>query len=219
MSDNKSLFIFGAGGHAVSVANVAIAAGYSIVCFIDGRKSAVELLGIKVVESASEAVALFPNSRCAVAIGDNFVRQRVARELSSEFETLVFPPLIHPSATVSTFSTVGNGTLVMPNAVIGPNSRVGSFCLVNTRASIDHDCLMEDFSSLAPGAVTGGTVSIGLRSAVSIGAVIKHGVSIGQDCVIGANSYLNKNLSSNIVAYGTPAKHIRLRSVGDPYLK
>jgi acetyltransferase-like isoleucine patch superfamily enzyme len=77
---------------------------------------------------------------------------------------------------------------------------------------------MLDFSSLAPAAVTGGTVQIGLRSAISIGATIKHGLKIGDDSVVGANSYLNIDLPSNQIAYGTPAKSVRTRKIGDSYL-
>jgi acetyltransferase-like isoleucine patch superfamily enzyme len=106
----------------------------------------------------------------------------------------------------------------MPNAVVGPNTRVGRFCIVNTSASIDHDAAMADFSSLAPGAVTGGGVSIGRRSAVSMGAVIKHRVRIGDDCVVGAQSYVDKDLPDNVVAYGTPARSVRTRKAGDAYL-
>jgi len=77
---------------------------------------------------------------------------------------------------------------------------------------------MSDFCSLAPAAVTGGNVKIGMRSAISIGAVIKHGITIGNDCVIGANSFLNKDLPHNIVAYGVPARKVRNRNIGDSYL-
>jgi acetyltransferase-like isoleucine patch superfamily enzyme len=106
----------------------------------------------------------------------------------------------------------------MPQAVVGPNSKVGKFCLLNTHASIDHDCIMHDFSSLAPAAVTGGVVSIGRRSAVSIGAIIKHGVKIGDDSIVGAGSYLNKDLPSHQIAYGTPAIKVGERNIGEPYL-
>ena len=43
-------------------------------------------------------------------------------------------------------------------------------------------------------AVTNGKVEIKFRSAISIGACIKHEVSISVDGVLGANSYLNKDL-------------------------
>jgi len=78
--------------------------------------------------------------------------------------------------------------------------------------------VMEDFSSLAPGALTGGRVRIGARSAVSIGATVKHGVSIGSDSVIGASSYVHTDVPAGVVAYGSPARKVRERFQGETYL-
>jgi sugar O-acyltransferase (sialic acid O-acetyltransferase NeuD family) len=212
------IVIFGAGGHAVSVANVAISAGYKIAYFIDANKKADYLLGIKIIRDISELVNKKDYEYC-IAIGDNALRERIYKELMSVNIDINFPSLIHKSAVISIFSTIGNGTVVMPNAIVGPNSTVGKFCIINTQSSIDHDCNMLDFSSIAPNAVTGGTVTIGYRSAISIGAVVKQGLKIGNDSVLGASSYLNKNLVNNKVAYGIPAKEVRDREVGDEYLK
>ena len=155
----------------------------------------------------------------AIAVGDNAARQTIYKNLVEKIPSLYFPSLVHTSAVISFFTEIGDGTVVMPKSVIGPNSKVGKFCLINTQSSIDHDCEMLDYSSLAPGALTGGNVKIGLRSAISIGAIIKHGLKIGDDSVVGANSYLNIDLPNNQVAYGTPAKQVRIRSIGDAYLK
>ena len=213
----RPLIILGAGRHAVSVANVAMSAGYDIALFIDQNKKGSRLLGVKIIGDISE---LINNSEFdySIAVGDNFLRERIFNELLKRYSHLRFPYLVHQSAVVSHFSKMGDGVVVMPNAIIGPNSAVGKFCLVNTQASIDHDCVMSDFSSLAPGAITGGNVSIGQRSAISIGAVVKDGIKIGNDNVLGANSYLDKDLGSNCVAYGTPARVIRSRETGDAYL-
>lgn len=212
------LVIIGAGGHAVSVANVAISAGYAIECFVDESKQGSNVLGYSVIGNISALDNVYARSY-AIAIGDNALRERVYGDLLALWPELEFPPLVHQSASISPFAEVGPGTVVMPQAVIGPASRVGRFCILNTRASLDHDCVMQDFSSLAPGAVTGGNVNIGFRSAVSIGAVIKHGITVGVDSVLGANSYLDDELPDNRVAYGSPARIIRSRNTGDAYLK
>lgn len=213
----RPLVIVGAGGHAVSVANVALSAGYTIQCFVDKNKKGLDLLGFSIMGDIAELGN--PDSYSfGIAVGDNAIRERIYNELQAKHENLNFPSLVHASATVSSFASVGDGTVVMPQAVIGPNSKVGKFCLINTQASIDHDCVMLDYSSLAPAAVTGGAVVIGTRSAVSMGATIKNGVKIGNDSVVGANSYLNKDLPDNQLAYGTPAKQVRSRNVGDAYL-
>ncbi|ABP33535.1 acetyltransferase [Polynucleobacter asymbioticus] len=214
----RPLVILGAGVHAVSVANVALSAGYEIECFVDRNKKGSNLLGYSIIDKLDE-LNILDGFSFAIAVGDNALRERIYKELLSEASDLHFPSLVHSSAVISFFAEIGEGVVVMPKAVIGPNSKVGRFCLINTQASIDHDCVMLDYSSIAPAVSTGGGVTIGLRSAVSIGATIKHGVKIGDDCVVGASSYLNKDLASNQVAYGIPAKPVRMRSIGDEYLK
>jgi sugar O-acyltransferase (sialic acid O-acetyltransferase NeuD family) len=213
----RPLAIIGAGGHAVSVANVALSAGFTISHFIDKNKQGLYLFGHRIIGHLNE-LDNAENFSFAIAVGDNAVRERIYKDLVLAMPNLHFPPLVH-SSVISFVAEIGEGTVVMPKAIIGPNSKVGKFCLINTQASLDHDCVMFDFSSLAPAAVTGGTVTIGLRSAVSIGAIIKQGLIIGDDCVVGANSYLNKDLPNNQVAYGTPAKAVRARKIGDAYLK
>lgn len=202
------IVIIGAGGHAVSVANVALSAGYKIKCFYDKSGSRKDLLGYKVVGD----IGFLINTNefaFAIAVGDNEVRENIFNEMSRKHENVYYPPLIHRTALISSFCSIGAGVLVMPHAVVGPNSWVGKFCLINTRASIDHDCVMHDFSSVAPGATTGGGVKIGYRAAVSLGAVIKEKIIIGDNSIVGANSFLNKDLGSNLVAIGSPAVVVR----------
>lgn len=212
-----ALIIIGAGGHAVSVADVAHSAGYRVAAFVDPAKAGGTLLGVTIVEAA-DTLGAPAGFAFAIAVGDNAVRARVHQALCDTHGELHFPALIHASAVISPYSQVEAGTVVMALAAVGPNSRIGRFCLINTRASLDHDCHLADYASLAPAAVTGGNVRIGERSAISIGAVIKHGLSVGQDSVLGANSYLHRDLADNLVAYGNPARSVRSRAAGEPYL-
>jgi acetyltransferase-like isoleucine patch superfamily enzyme len=71
---------------------------------------------------------------------------------------------------------------------------------------------------LAPNATTGGNVSVGEFSAISIGATIKHGISIGKHTIIGAGALVLNNFGDNCIVYGTPAKEIRKRTAGERYL-
>jgi sugar O-acyltransferase (sialic acid O-acetyltransferase NeuD family) len=217
LQPSKNLVILGAGGHAVSIANVAHSAGYKIKYFIDPHAKSSQIIGIDVLGELS-GISNLEDYAFGLALGDNFLRQKVYQETINQYPDLNFPPLVHSSAIISIYTQIGVGTVVMPGAIVGPNSTIGSFCILNTKASIDHDCVMSDYSSIAPGVITGGTVRIGLRSAISIGAIIKHGISIGEDTVIGANSYVNKNIEGFSVAYGSPVKIIRVRKAGEKYL-
>src|SRR5688500_14187516 len=106
----------------------------------------------------------------------------------------------------------------MAGAVVNSDGSIGNSCILNTKASLDHDSLMEDFSSLAPNATVVGNVVIGAFSAVSLGASIIHGVKIGEHSVLGAGALAVDDIPHHSVAYGTPAKVIRKRLEGDKYL-
>ena len=214
----KKIVIIGAGGHAVSVANVAISAGYKVSYFIDINKKEKKLLGVEILEGLSE-LKNKSEFYYHIGIGDNALRWRLYEEVKKINPELKFPSLIHKSSVISYLSKIGIGSVIMPNAIVGPNSCVGDFCILNNNSSLDHDSKMFDFSSLAPSSVTGGRVTIGHRSAVSIGSVVKQGIKIDSDTILGANSYLNQNLPNNCIAYGSPAKVIRQRKIGEEYLK
>lgn len=211
------IIIIGTGGHAVSVLNVALGSGMSVIAFVDDNKAGNDLLGIPII-AMEQCFEENETANLAIAIGDNTVRERVSNECKSKLPLAHFPSIIHPSAVIGINSKVGYGTVVMPLVNVGPNSSVGNFCIMNTSSSIDHDCEMKSFSSIAPRVVTGGNVCIGMRSAISIGATVKHGIDVGDDTVVGANSYVNKAVDNNVVAYGSPCKSVRERFRGDPYL-
>ena len=216
-SNDTSIIILGAGGHSSSVASVAISAGFKIRAFVDPLCQLGNHLGVPSYSSITQ-IENFASYSFTIAVGDNSKRQEIYERAIEEFGSLRFPILAHQSSVISSFSEVAEGTVIMPLSIVGHNSVVGKFCILNTRSSLDHDCLMQDFSSLAPGAITSGLVTIGTRSAVSLGAVIKQRVTIGNDTIIGANSYVNQDIESNCIAYGTPAKKIRFRNSKDSYL-
>ena len=71
---------------------------------------------------------------------------------------------------------------------------IGNGVIINTSSSVDHDCYLKDFCSLAPGVNIGGNVVIGKRTFLSIGAKVMHGIKIGNDNVVGGSSFVNKNI-------------------------
>ena len=212
------IVIVGAGGHATSVAETAAAAGYEIVAFVGRPDHGATRFGVPIVtEVPAEHMAR--GGVLAVAEGDNAAREAVVSQLGVEVTADVFPALVHPSASVSRFASIGAGTVILQAGVVGAAAAVGAFCIVNTGASVDHDGVLGDYASLGPGATLGGTVHIGRRSAIGIGAVVKHGLSVGDDAVLGAGSYAHTDVPANCVAYGSPAAFVRHRNPGDPYLR
>jgi acetyltransferase-like isoleucine patch superfamily enzyme len=47
---------------------------------------------------------------------------------------------------------------------------------------------------------------------------VLHGVQIGEHTVIGAGATVTRSIEGFAVAYGTPARVVRSRQLGEPYL-
>ena len=211
---HEHLLIIGCGGHSKVVSDIAESQGYSNISYLNTFGGDDRFLGREVLhyEPLGYEDAFF------VAIGDNRVRQRVTAEFLEKNPRAKQPSLIHPTSVISKYSSIGTGVVIMPLCVINHSTEIGDGVIINTRSSVDHDSNLRDFSSIAPGVSMGGNVWIGERSAVSIGATIKHGVKIGRDVLIGANSLVLSDVEDSSVAYGLPAKNIRNRTQGEKYL-
>ena len=216
-AENESLFVIGAGGHAKSIAEVAIAAGFTIKAFISTEAENSEFMGIRVLKSLPEDIAVRTES-IAIGIGANYLREKVMLELQEFCQLSRFPALVHPTAVIASSAQIDLGTTIHQNSVVGPSSQNGKFCTVNTSATIDHDCVMHDFSSIGPGAHTGGGVTIGKRAHISIGAIAIHGIEIGSDSILGAGSCATDSIPELTVSVGTPARVLKQRLINDPYL-
>jgi sugar O-acyltransferase (sialic acid O-acetyltransferase NeuD family) len=219
----ENIVIVGAAGHAKAVIDVVERAGRCrIAGLVDSFKPPGESwFGYKLLGSEGDLPALVQSldlGACLVAIGDNWRRHQAVERIRALAPQLEFITAVHPSAQLARGVSLGRGTVVMAGAVVNSDSRVGSFCILNTNCSLDHDGIMEDYASLAPGAVTGGNVRIGAFSAVSLGARVLQGRSIGEHTLIGAGALVLEDIPAYRVAYGTPAAVVRERSPGDKYL-
>ena len=207
----------GSGGHAVSVADVARSAGFEVVGFTSDSDAGRELQGVPILSVIPDA-HVASGGAVTIAVGDNFRRQHEWEKLTEKGPTLYFPALCHERAVVASDVQLSPASVVMQGAIVVSGAVVGTGAVMNTGSILDHESSLADFASLAPGAVVGGRVKIGARTAVSIGAVVRHGLSIGRDTVLGAACYADKDLPNQVVAYGVPARVQRSREPGDPYL-
>ena len=209
--------MWGTGGHAKGLAEIAMASGLQIQAFISPNSDYQTFLGFNAYPDLPEGLA--PASAViAIRIGDNFTCQKVWLELNKTYPISMFPPLIHPTASIAEDSEIEQGSTVHQNFVVGTSSQVGIFCTLNRTSSIEHDCVVGDFASFGPGARTGGNVTVGERAVLTISPTIRHGVQIGHESVLSAASYAYKSIPPLTVAVGAPASFLKDRKAHDPYL-
>ena len=78
--------------------------------------------------------------------------------------------------------------------VIERNVQIGSHCSIYTISTIDNKM---------------GEVIIKENARIGTHSTIMPGVTIGKNSIVGAYSFVNKNIPDNAVAYGVPVKIIR----------
>ncbi len=217
------ILLIGASEHAKVVMDIVEKQGkHQILGLIDSYKPAGEdIFGYKILGAEDALVNLFQRGEATggiITIGDNWTRYLMAEKIKLLAPEFNFVTAIHPSASIARGVTIGAGSVLMAGVAVNSDSKIGEHCILNTQSALDHDCVMDDFSSLAPGVTTGGKVSIGAFSAISLGANIIHGVSVGEQTVLGAGALALKDIPDHCVAYGIPAKVMRKRAEGEKYL-
>lgn len=210
----KDLILIGSGGHAGAVADAATSAGFNIVGFFDPtpRPAASDRKVMDSLDGIDIAATDF-----ALGIGANYSREDAYASIKNSFPGARFPAIVHSSAWVSPLATLAEGVVVMSMASVGPGCVVEFGALLNTGSSLDHDSLLSSYASLGPGARTGGNVRIAERTVIGLNAGVLQGVSIGSDTVVGAHSFVNKDIPGATVAYGAPATPLRQRQRDDRY--
>lgn len=114
-----------------------------------------------------------------------------------------------PAALICRSASFGEGLQLMPSAIIHSDVRIGLQCIVNTRALVEHDCVLEDGVEIGPGAVLCGRVHVGAHSWIGANATVRPRVRIGANTIIGAGSVVVTDIPNNCVAVGVPARVIR----------
>lgn len=166
MAGVQKVVMVGSSGHAGVIAELlSHLPDLSLSGVIDDFRAPGEVVfGVPVLgalESLPDLAAQVEAQAAIVAVGDNFQRRRLQRRASALCPHLLWPAVVHPTAIVARATDLGPGAVVLAGAVVQNGARLGAGTLMNTRASLDHDSVLEDFASLAPGAVTGGRVVVG----------------------------------------------------------
>ncbi|HEX8091381.1 MAG TPA: acetyltransferase [Blastocatellia bacterium] len=206
--DSKSVLVIGAGGHAKVVISNLRAAGYSVTDVYDDDRGrwGTSVLGVPVRGAIAE-LAHAGRRVAVIAIGDNRVRERLAREIDMEWVTVA-----HPLSYIHSSVRLGEGSVVSAGAIIQPDAFIGAHAIINTGATVDHDCVVGDFAHLAPGVRLAGGVRIAAGAFLGTGAIVIPCRSVGEWAVIGAGGVVVRDIPAGATAVGIPAKPLNQHS-------
>lgn len=184
--------LYGASGHAKVIIDILNANNIEISEIFDDNRLITSLNGC-VVSSPRET-----NEELIISIGNNEIRKKIVEKRY----TSKYGIAIHPSAIISSFAKIGEGTVVMPGAIIQSGAVIGKHCIINTGAKIDHDCIIDDYVHISPNATLCGNIHIGEGTQVGVGSSIVPGIKIGKWTLVCAGSVVTTDIPDNCVAAG-----------------
>jgi acetyltransferase-like isoleucine patch superfamily enzyme len=143
------------------------------------------------------------------------------------------PNLIAPSAKLGKDVRVWNFAYVGPDSIIGDNTKVGSLAHIDYNVVIGKNCKIEGLAYIAPMSRIGDNVFVGPSavltndpyplsdkmigvtlesgSIICAGAVVKAGVRVGKNSVVGMGAIVTRDVPDETVVIGVPAKAVYTR--------
>jgi UDP-2-acetamido-3-amino-2,3-dideoxy-glucuronate N-acetyltransferase len=138
------------------------------------------------------------------------------------------PFVVSPSAIIGKNVKIWNYAYVGSNTKIGDNTKIGSLAHVDYNVVVGNDCKIEGLSYIAPMSRIGNNVFIGPSACLTndpyppsermvgiivedgavicANSVIKAGVTVGENSVVGMGSVVTKDVPRDSVVIGVPAR-------------
>jgi sugar O-acyltransferase (sialic acid O-acetyltransferase NeuD family) len=210
----KKIVIWGATGQSLVLEEI-LRNEFDILAFFDRMPVQTPIPGVPIFEGIDGFNEWKTHHRpegpihFIVAIGGDrgFDRLGIHRQLQSSDLRPV--NAIHPSAFVAYNALLSEGVQLLANSSVCVRASLGTSVIVNTAASVDHECVLEDGVHIGPGAKLAGCVAVGEYSFIGTGAVVLPRIRIGKNCIVGAGSVVTRDLPDHVVAYGNPCKIVK----------
>ncbi|MFO1477527.1 MAG: acetyltransferase [Verrucomicrobiota bacterium] len=207
--DPKPIFILGTGSFAVETADMAgDIPGIRVAGFVENQDRAkcdAPLEGLP-VHWFEELKSLSAGHWFACGLGTTH-RARFTDQ--ADAAGCRFATLVHPTARVSTTTTLGEGSIVHPGALIASHTRIGRHVCINRGATVGHHAVLDDFVTIGPGVNLAGNGHIHTAVYVGIGATIIDHITIGAGSVIGAGAVVTEAVPDRVLAVGVPARIVK----------
>ncbi|HBE76239.1 MAG TPA: sugar acetyltransferase [Firmicutes bacterium] len=211
---NVPVILLGSGGHGRILLEMLQQQSITVLAVVDPRCPVARIPhNIRLLRD-DKAVLDYPVGQIQLvnglgSVGDTAKRQQIYEYFKTK--GYQFMTTRHHGAIISPEVQMGEGVQVMAGVVIQIGTMIAANTIINTRAVVEHDCVIGKHVHIAPGAVLSGGVHVADSVHIGVGATIIQGVAIGKRTIIGAGAVVVHDIPENVVAVGVPARIIKSR--------
>ncbi len=187
----------------------ALSKGDADLVFVDDRPPASQVNGQRVLTYVQWMAEPASSRHVCIAIANSQIRHRLA--LQCAVEGMEFFEVRAGNVVQMDDVQLGEGAILSPFVTLTSNIRIGRHFHANLYSYVEHDCVIGDFVTFAPGVRCNGNVVIEDHAYIGAGAVIKQGepgapLVIGRGAVVGMGAVVTKSVSAGATVVGNPAK-------------
>ncbi len=212
----KSFAIFGASGCGRGVLPIMrqflkgdLEAGLADLVFVDDKPSAPMINGMRVLTYAEWLAEPASSRQINVAIANCRVRHSLVQRCAAD--GLQFYEARAANVVQLDDVQLGEGAVLCAFVTLTNNIRIGNHFHANIYSYVEHDCVIGDFVTFAPGVMCNGNVHIENYAYIGAGAVIKQGLPgaplvIGCGATVGMGAVVTKSVPPGVTVVGNPAR-------------
>jgi len=200
------IFIYGAGGHGKTLADLLRALpDYDLLGFVDDtRPPGAQVMGLPILGGAEALPGLRARGVTRAVngvggIGHVELRLLIFDRLAEAGFTC--PAVVHPRAVVDSSAWLDEGVQLLALSYVGAESRVGFGSVLNAGAIVTHDCTLGRVVNLSPGAALAGGVTLADYAQVGMNATINMNVTIGTRARVGNGATVKADVPPEGVVY------------------
>jgi len=167
------------------------------------------LNGQRVLTYAQWLSESFSSRYISVAIANSHLREKLVKRFLAD--GIEFFEVRASNVVQLDEVSVGVGAVLCPNVTLTSNICIGQHFHANIYSYVEHDCVVGDFVTFAPGVMCNGNVHIEDHAYIGAGAVIKQGqpdapLTIGRGAVVGMGAVVTKSVPPGVTVVGNPAR-------------
>lgn len=144
-----------------------------------------------------------------IAIANSQIREKLAHQLIQD--QIELWSIQADNIMLMDNVEIGAGAALSPFVSITSNIKIGQCFHANLYSYIEHDCVIGDFVTFAPGVKCNGNIHIEDHAYIGTGAVIKQGTPdkplvIGKGAIVGMGAVVTKSVPAGVTVVGNPAR-------------